>query len=375
MSDVIDIKEFARKLVTDMHLPGSKARALLEQLCSANGYDKAEAFRVLEETLSKINFTDAKEARINENISRKAKDYIIQTDGRYFDLTNMDAELGIKTPEQKQARKQAIYRFKTDGLIEPHPKIDGKYRYINRDAEKLDWLNADPNNTLNLRWPHDAEGNCFGLENVKIYPGSVIVIAGVSNMGKTTFCIGFMLENMDDYHCIYMSNELGNEEFKARMDKYEWVELLKEDGIPKFEAVIRYDNYQDIIQPDAINIIDYLDPGENPYTIGIMIDQIKQKLSGGKGIALIAIQKGVTTITTKNGVIHQSKEYGVGGQFSEHRARLVLHIDMGVLWVKKCKSWHTSNPNNKRYSFEIGNHGAAFLNIKEMKDEPEATNG
>ena len=192
-------------------------------------------------------------------------------------------------------------------------------------------------------------------------------------MGKTTFCLGFMLENMDKYHCLYMSNEFGGEEFRARMDGYEWADLYKSDGTPKFEAVQRYDNYQDIIQPDAINIIDYLDPGENAYLIGDQIDSIKRKLN--KGIALIAIQKGVTTLNTKNGVIRQSKEYGVGGQFSEHRARLVLHVDMNMLWIKKAKSWHTHNPNNKRYTFEIVDHGSRFNNIQEVVEPNGAGHG
>lgn len=364
--NTIDIKQFAKDLITEMHMPGPKAKALIQELCSSNGYCLEDGLKALDETLQTITLTDVKAATLNENISRRVKDYILSTDGRYFDLSDLDNELGYKTTAQKQSRKQAIYRFKNDGLIEAHPSIEGKYRFINREAEKINWVNADPSKILNLKWPCGLDGSSFHLDNIKIFPGSVIVLAGVSNMGKTTFCIGFMLANMDEYHCIYMSNELGDEEFKSRMDNFEYVDLYKAGGIPKFEAVVRYDNYQDIIQPDAINIIDYMDIVDNAWMVGRYIDQIKQKL--GKGIALIALQKGVTTINTKDRVILQPKEYATGGQYSEHRARLVIHIDMGVLRIKKCKAWKsgTENPNNKRYSFEIVNGGSRFTNIKEI---------
>ncbi|GAG83390.1 unnamed protein product [marine sediment metagenome] len=165
-----------------------------------------------------------------------------------------------------------------------------------------------------------------------------------------------------------MTNEMSDEEFVGRMQYFDWVDIYDDKGELKFEPIERYENWQDVIQPDSINIIDYLDPGENSYYIGVLIDQIRQSLN--KGIAIIAIQKKMITGTKKDGTKYQIKsDYGTGGQYSEHRARLVVHIEPNELYIKKCKGWHTKNPNGKKYKFQIVQHGAKFHDIREITEE------
>jgi hypothetical protein len=293
---------------------------------------------------------------------------LCDTEG-WFDYSFIDKELSIGTNEGKATRRVVLSRMVKDRILDKHPSKEGTFRFIRQELDDLEWTKADPTAYLHLAWPYGVEDQTRfeALDCMKIYPGSVMVVAGVSNRGKTTFCLGFLTENMDSYDCVYFTNELGAEEMKSRMMNYTWVKPLDEEGKPKFRTVTRYDHYEDVIQPDCINIIDYLDPGENPYEVGIIIDKIRQKL--GKGIALIAIQKKEIAIHTKDGIKTQSAIYGTGGQYSEHRARLVIHIDHDVLFIKKAKSWHTHNPNGKKYSFKIVEYGSHFHDISDITEE------
>ena len=164
-----------------------------------------------------------------------------------------------------------------------------------------------------------------------------------------------------------MTNELGDEEFVDRLSHFDWVNLYDVNGNLKFEAIVRYEDWQDVIQPDSINIIDYLEPGENPYFIGVLIDKIRQKLD--KGIALISIQKKLHKWYDKQGNAHfQLADYGAGGQYSEHRARLVIHLEPTddyefTLYIKKSKTYRLTG---RRFAFEIVDYGSKFHNIREI---------
>ncbi|KKM80160.1 hypothetical protein LCGC14_1342670 [marine sediment metagenome] len=287
----------------------------------------------------------------------------------WWTTRQLDEDLEVGSPEGKNVRRVSLHRMCQDGAIEKHPHQEGKYRYIRKDYHKLN-PKADPGNVLSLHWPYAREdGTSFGLNRVKIYPKSVIVLAGVSNACKTAWCLNFLVENMEHHHCMYMTNELSDEEFVDRMSNFEWAELTNGDGEWKFDAVEHFENYHDILQPDAVNIIDYLDPGENPYYIGVLIDQIRQKLN--KGIAVIAIQKRITSWIDKEGNKKYSyAEYGTGGQYSEHRARLVLHFDPTedhhyTMLIKKSKVYGL---NGRRFKFDIIKNGSTFHHIEEMEE-------
>ena len=211
----------------------------------------------------------------------------------------------------------------------------------------------------------NKETICIQVDN----PDGLYVAQDFIVAHNTGFLLNMLAENVDLHHCLYMTNELSDEEFVDRMKHFDWAELKNGNGEWKFDAVEHFSNYQDIMQPDAINFIDYLDPGENPYFIGIIIDQIRQRLN--KGIAIIAVQKGISTWIDKQGKKQYSyREYGTGGQYSEHRARLVLHFDPTgdpmqpyLLTVKKSKTYSVVG---RKFKFNLIN-GAKFTSVEEVK--------
>ena len=234
---------------------------------------------------------------------------------------------------------------------------DGKhYRYIDKNPKYINWISADMEGTLNIQWPFGREDNSrFVFDgSVLICPGDIIVIAGVSNTGKTTFCQNLLWENMDLFPCTLMGNEYTPIKFKRRVSRMDWKNPLNENGTPKFELIERRDNWKDIINPNNINIVDWIDtPDDNFYSIRKIIEGIQSKLRNG--IAVLSIQKG------------EDKALGTGGQFSEHLSSLYLTINSGILYVRKCKEWYEHNPNFKTNRFDIVNSGTKFHNIRKVK--------
>ena len=295
--------------------------------------------------------------------SKLISEWLPFTEGREFDIEHAQRQFNCTGVRDKHIIAQVLSTLKSQGKLDGER---GRYRFVNTELEGLDWVEADTENILDIRWPYGwGDKTSFGFDdNLTLYPGSIVVVSGVSNQGKTAFMLNVLVLNLDDWECRYLTNEMGPEELKDRLSNFEeFYALTDELGSPRFEAAMRYDNYQDVILPNGLNIIDYLDPGENPYMVGQQIDAIRQKLVNG--VAFIALQKKVTTSRGKDGTLKETiSDYGTGGQYSEHRARIVLHIERDYLYVKKAKKCRKENLNGKKFEFDIGKNGSQFYNIR-----------
>jgi len=296
--------------------------------------------------------------------------YVSETEG-IFCYRDMWEHLDIKSDTGRTTLRKVMQRLVGEGLVERvTSKGDGWFRRILADAEEIDWQHADPSKILKVNYPYGvSDQTAFSFsEHVRAYPGNVQIVGGRTNQGKTCWLLNMLAVNLDNFHeSVYMTNEMEAEELASRLSYFKWVSWVYSDNSPRFKAIKRYENWWDVISPDGLNIIDYLDPGESAYMVGPYIDKIKRKLRNG--IAIIALQKGSLTIRTKTGIEHRATEYAVGGQFGEHRARLVIYIEEGYLLVKKCKSWNGQNPNGRKYKFSIIEHGSQFSDIRETFED------
>lgn len=291
------------------------------------------------ELKSKIESALKRAERRERNLSREVQEWINLTNG-YFFLTDAYESLRILTPEQKNNVYQIFHRLQKEGIIEKYGNKNGCYRLIDTSAEEINYLNA-PDECIDIKWP-------FSIENyVKTLPKNIIIIAGVSNSGKTALLLNFIEMNMDKQEIFYFSSEMGNVELKDRLNKfqrqlYSW----------NFKAIERASNFSDVIRKDAVNVIDYLEIHDEFYKIGGLIKDIYDKL--GKGIAIIAIQKNPGAL------------YGLGGARGLEKARLYLTIDSHRLKIEKAKNWmdHRINPNGLILEFKL-HRGCEFELIKD----------
>lgn len=273
----------------------------------------------------------------------------IETTSGWWHYRELDKDLDIGTPQGKSNRRVFLKRFCDEGFVIRHPKEDGKFRLLDNQAPLIDWESADSSKVLDLNWPFELE------KLVAIYPKNIIVIAGTFNAGKTAFCLNFIARNQHRAEIAgllpiqYFSSEMGPEEMKLRLSKFpvsDWA----------FQARERSANFADVVMPDKINIIDYLEVTNDFFLVAEEISKIWDKLKGG--IALIAVQK------------KQGATLGRGAEFSAEKPRLYLSMDSGRLTIVKGKNWavEAQNPNGLKFSFKLVG-GFKFVEVTNLGRE------
>jgi hypothetical protein len=189
----------------------------------------------------------------------------------------------------------------------------------------------------------------------------MILISGVTNMGKTAMCLNFAAENIDA-RPVLMGNEytdiddMPSSRFLNRVDKMDWVSWYDEDG-DKFKLLPVREDYAEYIESDKINIIDWINlPGEY-YMISPLMEGIKRQL--GSGIAIISIQK------------NPGVDYGRGGNLTKDFADVEMLIDKlpesndVLLTLGKVKE--TKGRVSGRYFAYSIEDGVKITNFREME--------
>jgi hypothetical protein len=298
----------------------SQVLEILGQNCKPPLSEK-EVSRIFESIL-------ARGERYERNLAQEVREWLEVTTGDHFMTTDVHRELQLTTRREKKTLTMILTRLCTEGVLEKYGGRAGQYRVINAEASEIDWLNAETE-PLGLKWPLGEE------QFVYTYPKSVSIIAGSPDGGKTAWLLNFIRLNMNRFPIHYFSSEMGGAELHKRLRLFDlplnaW----------KFRALERATGFADVIRPDDINIIDYMEIHENHYLIGKWIKEVFDKLK--KGIAIIAIQK-------KPGA-----NMGVGGVTTLEKPRLYVTMEHGKARIEKAKNWTSQiNPNGLECQFKL----------------------
>ncbi len=282
----------------------------------------------LKDAQAKVDSVLKRVERKQRSLSEEIRGWVKTTQG-YFLTTDIHTELRITTPEEKKACYSSLLRMCESGEIEKHGDKRGCFRVVDSSCDEIDFLSIT-GIALDIKLP-------FAIESlVKVLPKNIFVIAGEPNAGKTAFLLNVAEMNMERYEIWYFSSEMGALELKDRLMKFDrplqsWKVNFRE----------RSNNFADVIRPDAINIIDFLEVHDEFYKIGLYIKEIFDKLN--VGIAIIAIQK------------NKGNEYGLGGSRGLEKARLYLSMESGKIKIIKAKNWAESktNPNGLELTFKL----------------------
>ncbi len=337
----------------------SKLRTEITEMSDINT-EQPEQPEITENTEQSEKPTEKpEEAKIDSVAWPMVEKWLTVHKGERFDLDMVCRHLDIKTRDLRTsvAKKLSyeVHHGKLEKFSDFRPPL---YKYIDKTLVRLDWMAAGAAKNLDgLKWPMGCDDTRFGFDgHVYIPEKGLIVIAGVTNTGKSAWCRNFLWQNMDSYRCIYFTSETNEYDFADYASRMTWADPCKADGKPKFDLVYRNKDYREVVEPDAINIIDWLNLGDAFYQIGSILEGIKNKLK--TGIAVVAIQK------------DPNKELGMGGMWGEHLASLYMALDFERLTVKKAKKWigtRDDNPNGKSYKFSIVDGGANFAGIIQLR--------
>jgi len=321
---------------------------------NADNTDLSDKLASPSDTLTFTDITDIEKA--GKIIWKMVDEWLRLHQGERFDLDTICRQLDINNRDDRHhVVKKLSYEVdheKLEKSVNVRPSI---YTLVSKEYKEIDWLNASDVGILPVKWPMGRrDGTRFGFDGCALVSaGDIIVLAGNSNAGKTAWCLNLLWENMDEFPCTLMGNEYTAPKFKRRVARMDWKRPRNPDGTAKFELIERYEGWKDIIRPNNINIIDWINLGDNFYTIGKIIEGIRSKLNDG--IAVIVLQKS------------EGKQLGTGGGFSEHLASLYLLIDYQRMTVRKCKEFSGEDPNHKMYGFEIAGEGTLFKNIRQVR--------
>lgn len=265
-------------------------------------------------------------------LSQAIEAWAEETDGRWFQAAMVDREFDLKARKDKQNRWIILDRLCKKGSVERHPTRAHEYRFVSESRTELDWFAADTGNFLPIRFPLGLEQYC------RIYPKSIAIVSGTFNSGKSAFMLNTAGMNMHTFPVKIFNSEMGPEEFKSRLAASdvpldEWHQMVK--------IYERNANFADVVFPEALNIIDYLEVEEDFFRVGREINKIFRTLT--TGAAVIALQK-------KAGAT-----LGRGQEFSVEKARLAVSIDPGELTIVKAKTWADPavNPNGTILKFKL----------------------
>jgi hypothetical protein len=273
------------------------------------------------------------------NFSQEVRDFVVTSSG-FFLTSDVFNRLQVTSRQEKKNVVLTLLRLQKEGIIERHGQKDGCYRRIESDVEEIDFLAATDDH-LNIHYPMKIERYVYTL------PKSIIIVAGEPDAGKTALFLNFIRMNQENHDVHYFSSEMGSTELRSRLSKFEYP--LKSW---RFHAKERAANFADVIQSDAVNIIDFLEIHDEFYKVGGFIKEIFDKLR--KGIALIAIQK------------NKGSDYGLGGTRGLEKARLYLTMGGGQIKIVKAKNWvhETIKPTGLALDFKLA-AGCRFITVKD----------
>jgi hypothetical protein len=271
----------------------------------------------------------------SRSVTDDVRGYVNDAEGE-FSLAQMFSALNIMTKEEKDLARHAIKKLTKSEEIKNKGGKTGIYIKVDSKDNIIDWRNAD-----DKEYPIKLPLNVQDL--VKIYPGNIVVVAGASNTGKTSFMLETVRLNQRTHEVYYFNSEMGASELKTRLQLFSDVIALDKW---KFTAIERSTNFADAIKPKALNIIDFMEVYDDFWKIGGWIRDVHAKLDGG--VAIIAIQK-------KSSTKRDKQSYGRGGELSIEKPRLYLAMDRGRLEIIKAKAWrsHDVNPNGLMRGFNI----------------------
>lgn len=271
--------------------------------------------------------------KADRNLSEDIRGWITATEG-WFSSVQADKELEI---DNKKTRQRVFERLVEAGFIQKDKQREGYYRKVESDLERINILDEE-GQEVPLVLPFDIH------HKVKIFPKNIIVAAGEPNAGKTALLFNIARDNQDKMEVDYFSSEMGRLEIRERLSHFNWP--LSAWKVNFYE---RAGNFDQVMNPNHLTIIDFLEIYDRFWEIGAIMRDIYDKLD--KGVAIIAIQKNPTR-RAKDGNI--TGELGLGGYRGLEKARLYLTMGRGRIKIFKGKNWRTQeNPNGLQHDFKL----------------------
>ena len=280
---------------------------------------------------AKVQSALKRQAGKDRNLTQEVRDLISITAG-HFRVSEIYRLLPNISSGNKISIRVILRRLIDEHVVERVGKEDGVFRRIENDEQLID-IRKNSSGEVKLIMPFHLE------DKVKILPKNIITIGGTPDGGKTAFLLNVASMNRNSHNVFYFTSEMGLDELQERIDL---MGIDRGEWHNKITTIERSSNFSDVIRPDALNIIDFLElSGDDYLKVGEHIRRIWEKLT--TGVCFIAIQKRYGT------------DLPQGGIAAIEKARLALSFDHGIVKIVKAKNWRDgrSNPNGLEMEFKL----------------------
>lgn len=255
-----------------------------------------------------------------------------------FTIADIYRDLNLTTSTEKGQVRHEIKQLVSCGLLETCRGRNGWYRHKDNSVTVID-LETPEEPQIQMWLPFNLH------HDVIIHQKNVVIVAGETNSGKTGFLFNLAFMNMHRHSFKYFTSEMTGSEIKNRIKSFgKPVEAWR-----NVSFIERGANFQDVIDPDGINIVDFLEIHDKFYAVGEEIRRIFESLR--TGVVFIAMQKRTGELLAR------------GGEFSLEKARLGLSLFthgrlpdgiVGSVKVTKAKHFYPGrNPEGKEQFFTL----------------------
>jgi len=314
---------------------------LMETLNRNNSSREVPVEQSVEAIISCLNSLDGNVKR-QATPSNIVKEYVEQSEG-IFSLDDVCKQYRIFDRPGRQAISRVLCRMADNDIIKRESNRNAVFRRIERGVEVVDWQNAT-GVPIKFSCPLGTD------RYANLHRKSIICVGGSKDAGKTSFAENFALMNIPNFKQIrYVTSEMGPDELRDSLQRFD----VPLETWNKIEFIERHRDFPDVVLPDGLTIIDFLDVVEDFYLVIKYMKEIYDQIK--TGVALVCLQK------------DPGKDFSRGGAGSEDKARLAIHlkqdypgyeakINVGKIWAQK-----GINPKGFTRRYKLHNDGSRFV--------------
>lgn len=254
-----------------------------------------------------------------------------------FETKDLYSELCVRERREKKTVSDALAYYEKQGKIKKIPNRRGHWEVVENEPEAMDLLaaSAEP---FKILLPLDIS------EYARVRPGSIILVSGSNNAGKTVFLLS-VVRNFFNHHTYThtpssISNEIRDSApmtyLNSEMSAGELVARIKGFGdepsswVPHVKFIERAHSFDKLVEPDGLTFIDYLEVNADFFEAGKLLADIHRRLKGG--VAMVAMQK------------KQGHAFAKGGEMTMEKPRLALNLDKNEPHGFVCKITKAKEP-------------------------------
>lgn len=289
------------------------------------------------------------------SVADKVREWVSVIDGD-ISVSVCYSDLGFVITRDKASARQALRTLVEEGQIVPVENKRGIYRLVDKDMNRIKLSEGISQEEIAIKYP-------FHLQRYyRTMPKTVTIVSGEPDAGKTAWMLNFVHKNIYDapMDIHYFTSEMGPAEMLDRASSIPGFDAKEWDK--RLHIWERENKFEDVVFPNAINIIDFLEIHDEHWRVGEMIYKIWSKLN--KGIAIIALQKDPAKDNPKGGISAREKprlaitlKAGKPDKFGEK-------FEPNVMVIDKIKNWRERlhNPKGKEWEFKLIN-GCTFRTL------------